>query len=92
MFRFIKLNKAKCLRCNSIVISQEHRPSDVEVCDCGSLKISGGRTHLIRNGTAGRDYEELTIIEINDQNCPDVNAETVDPEKIKNIQKGYYTP
>ena len=92
MFRFIKLNKAKCLRCNTVVISHEHSPSVVEVCDCGSLKISGGRTHMIRSGTAGRDYEELTIIEIDETNCPQIIDTPADPEKIKNIQQGYYTP
>jgi hypothetical protein len=79
MFRFIKLNKARCLRCNSIVISRQETTSMDCHCDCGNLVISGGTTHLIRTGVLGKDYEELSVININQENCPEIKEDTQDP-------------
>jgi len=76
MFRFIKTNKAKCLKCKSVVLSPADNPALECHCDCGNLCISGGTTHLVRSGTAGRDYEELSIISIDSGNCPEIKEDT----------------
>lgn len=87
MFRFIKINKAKCLYCNDIVISPLDSPSKICLCICKKLKISGGSTSLIRSGIQNKDYQELSNINFEGE-CPSVNEDVQDPppEQEKLIQ------
>lgn len=78
MFRFITVNKARCLKCNDVVVSNSDTAGTMESCSCGSLKISGGSTALVRNGIPGKDYEELSKMNF-DGECPPVNEDTQDP-------------
>jgi hypothetical protein len=52
----IKTNKAKCLHCGDILISE----ATYEECSCGRLKIGCGRNILYRSGIEGKDYRELS--------------------------------
>lgn len=79
MFRFIKLNKAKCLACGEILLSPLDRPAEEQVCGCGNLKMSGGSTHLVRNGYNGKTFQELSEINIDDRSCPNIKEDTQDP-------------
>lgn len=78
MFRFVKQNKAKCLRCQDILISSPEEAGKDVTCSCGCLTISGGATALVRNGKQGRDYEELSTLNFNGE-CPKINEDTDDP-------------
>src|SRR4051812_40758495 len=73
-YRFIKLNKAKCLLCNDILISPKESPGKLIVCRCGSLTISGGSTHTYRKG---KNYQDMCILDFSD--CPEVNTDTPIP-------------
>lgn len=48
MSRQIVLNRAKCLQCETIVIS--HHAHDFQSCRCGMLSVDGGRSYLKRLG------------------------------------------
>ena len=78
MFRFVKVNKARCLKCDDVLISPQDEAGKEVVCSCGSLKISGGATALVRNGSQGSDFEELSTL-VFDGECPAVNEEVQDP-------------
>jgi len=78
MFRFIEKNKAKCLLCGSIVLSPNDAPSQQRSCDCGKLTISGGATHLLRTGVAGKTYEELSVLNVSPDTCPEIREDIQD--------------
>lgn len=82
MLRFVKLNKAKCLHCGDIVISNPETPSLEEKCQCNKLIISGGSTHMIRNGKQGVDYQEMSQLSFDD--CPNIKEDTQDPPPHQN--------
>jgi hypothetical protein len=73
-FRFIKLNRAKCLTCGDILISKPESASTTVTCNCGGLSISGGSTHSIRKG---KNYKDMCIIDFSD--CPEVLIDTPIP-------------
>ena len=54
----IKVNKARCRKCDEIVISA-HR-HDYQRCSCGRIAVDGGREYLKRAFIDQRDIEELT--------------------------------
>lgn len=70
MFRFIKVNKAKCLNCGDILISKPESAGKEVTCDCGGLTISGGATHAHRRG---KNYKDLC--ELDFSGCPEVSTE-----------------
>ena len=78
MFRFIKVNKVKCLKCNDIIVSLQTSASKQETCTCGHCVISGGATALVRRGNQGIDYEEMSSL-IFDGECPKVKEDIQDP-------------
>lgn len=56
----IKINQAKCLLCNEIVISN-HR-HDFKFCYCNNLFVDGGSWYLKRGFNKGENsYQELSI-------------------------------
>ena len=73
-FRFIKLNRAKCLTCGDILISRKESAGLDVTCSCGGLTISGGATHSIRKG---KNYKDMCILDFS--NCPDVATDTPVP-------------
>lgn len=82
-YNLIRQNKARCLHCKDVLVSKEGE-GDVEIkCSCGKLTISGGHAFLLRAGTQGVDYEEMS--EMNFEDCPGVNEET--QELPKNQQQ-----
>lgn len=78
MYRFVKVNKARCLHCNDIVISHPDQAGQIVTCSCGTLRMSGGSTSLIRNGVQDKDFEELSELNFEGE-CPFVNEETQEP-------------
>lgn len=52
----VRVNKAKCLNCNDILVSKD--PGKFETCSCGSLTIGGGNFFLDRRGT--NNYKEMS--------------------------------
>ena len=54
----IKINKAKCLHCGDILISN----GGYETCGCGKLTIGAGSTLQYRTGKEGVDYKELSVM------------------------------
>lgn len=78
MFRFVKVNKAKCLHCGDILISQAEAPSEKVSCSCGRLNISGGATSMLRSGILGKDYQEMSQLNF-DRECPAVKEDVQDP-------------
>ena len=90
MFRFVKVNKAKCLHCGDMLISESDKPSEVVTCGCGRLRISGGSTSMLRSGILGRDYKEMSQLNF-DKECPAVKEDVQDPPPdqdliLKNIK------
>lgn len=85
-FRFIKLNRAKCLTCNETLISKAESASKEVTCSCGGLTISGGATHSIRKG---KNYKDMCILDFTD--CPEVATDipvpppgsTISEEELK---------
>jgi hypothetical protein len=73
-FRFIKLNRAKCLTCGDTLISKSESASTPITCSCGGLTISGGATHSIRTG---KNYKDMCILDFSD--CPEVSIDTPIP-------------
>jgi hypothetical protein len=70
-YEFIQSNKAKCLHCNDILISEE---TEIELkCTCGKLTISGGQSFLLRSGVQGKDYQEMSDMSFD--KCPGVNED-----------------
>jgi len=59
----IKVNKARCLLCNTIIESS-HRHDYVK-CKCGAIAVDGGKDYLARTGHLS-NCEELS--EYVDQN------------------------
>ncbi len=55
----LKLNKAKCLKCLTILVSK-HR-HDFQVCPCGNA-VDGGLDYLKRSGKP-EDLEDLSEYE-----------------------------
>ena len=78
MFRFVKLNKAKCLKCGDIIVSPQENASANITCSCGHLVISGGATALVRKGEQGTDFEEMSKL-VFDGECPAVREDIQDP-------------
>jgi len=78
MFRFVKLNKVKCLHCGDILISQSETPSEVMVCSCGRIKMSGGATSMLRSGIQNTDYKEMSQLNF-DRECNAVKEDVQDP-------------
>ena len=72
--KFIKLNKAKCLLCNDILISPKDKADKMITCRCGNLTISGGSTHTYRKG---KNYQDMCILDFSD--CPEVSTATPIP-------------
>lgn len=56
--REIILNQARCLQCNTTVISYSRH--DFNSCRCGLLSVDGGREYLHRLGKF-ENYIELTV-------------------------------
>jgi hypothetical protein len=54
----IFINKAKCLLCNHVIVS-EHR-HDYVPCECGNLAVDGGSWYLRRCFKEEDSYEELS--------------------------------
>jgi hypothetical protein len=75
-YRFIKLNKARCLVCKDILISPPDKPEKLITCNCGGLTISGGATSLVRTAKKGT-YENLSQWDFT--GCPEVNTNTPMP-------------
>lgn len=75
-YKFIKLNRAKCLLCEDILISPKEKPDKMVTCRCGELTISGGSTHTYRKGKIN-EYKEMCVLDFSD--CPEVNTETPIP-------------
>jgi len=73
-FRFIKINRAKCLDCKDTLISPPDNPGKLMTCRCGGLTISGGSTHSYRKG---KNYEDMCVLDFSD--CPEVNTDTPQP-------------
>ena len=69
-FRFIKINRAKCLTCNDTLISKPESASKEVTCSCGGLTISGGATHSFRKGT---NYRDMCVLDFSQ--CPEVNTD-----------------
>lgn len=61
----IIINKIKCKKCGEIIESR-HR-HDFKFCKCGAVAVDGGKDYLRRLGNQ-EDYEELSIIKIEEQN------------------------
>lgn len=78
--KFIKLNRAKCLVCNDIIISPKDKADKNIVCRCGNLTIAGGSTHSYRKG---KNYEDMCILDFSE--CPDVNTSTPIPPQGSSI-------
>jgi hypothetical protein len=89
-FRFIKLNRAKCLTCGDVLTSRKESASLDVTCSCGGLTISGGATHAIRTG---KNYKDMCILDFSD--CPEVATDvpvpppgsTVTQEEIESKQR-----
>ena len=73
-YRFIKLNRAKCLLCNDILVSPADKADKLITCNCGNLTISGGSTHLYRKG---KNFENMCIIDFT--GFPEVKSDTAIP-------------
>jgi len=73
-YRFIKINKAKCLTCGDTLISKPESASKEVTCSCGNLTISGGATHSYRKGT---NYKDMCILDFSD--CPEVATDVPMP-------------
>ena len=56
--KVIVVNKAKCLGCNTVVISKYRH--DYRKCSCGALVVDGGTDYLRRGGDPNVTYEELS--------------------------------
>lgn len=72
--KFIKLNRAKCLLCNDIIISHKDKGDKMVVCRCGNLTISGGSTASYRKG---KNYEDMCVLDFSE--CPEINTKTPIP-------------
>jgi hypothetical protein len=72
-YRFIKLNKAKCLTCGDVLISKPETPAKEVSCNCGGLTIAGGATHTVRRGT---NYKDMCVLDFS--SCPDVSTSIPD--------------
>lgn len=70
-YGIIKVNKAKCLYCGDIVISNETQKTST--CMCGKLTVYGGKSYLGRTGKKGKDYKELSVLDFSQ--LPDDIAE-----------------
>lgn len=65
MPRIIKLNSARCLICNQILVSRSVH--DYVTCKCGNLSIDGGNEYI---KVASNDYtkvESLHMMEYSDK-------------------------
>lgn len=56
----ILANKAKCARCNDIIMSRW--PWDYVVCGCGAISVRGGHEELIRGYADKHDVIELSEV------------------------------
>lgn len=54
----IKINKAKCLHCGDVLISE----GKYETCSCGKLTIGAGSAVQYRSGEKDVDYKEMSIM------------------------------
>jgi hypothetical protein len=54
----IKLNRAKCLLCQDIIVSRNRH--DFTTCKCGNLSVDGGSWYLKRCFKEIGQYEELS--------------------------------
>lgn len=61
----IRSNKAKCLKCDDVIISM-HR-HDYNTCSCGNLSVDGGLDYLKRNYRDVDNVEELSEIDYYDE-------------------------
>lgn len=57
-YGIIKINRAKCLKCNDILVSEDEHPV---TCMCGNLTIFGGTEMLARRAKEKDSYQELSI-------------------------------
>ena len=80
----IKINKAKCLHCGDILISE----GSYETCSCGALTIGAGSMLQYRSGKEGVDYKELSVM--NEEFFGAKNPNDVVPEDVP--VEGTYTP
>lgn len=65
MKMIVQKNRAKCTKCDTIVVSEVE---DVfKSCSCGSLRVAGGQKDMIRQkndglpAVLGEDYYELSM-------------------------------
>lgn len=81
-YRFIKLNRAKCLTCGDTLISKAESAALEVSCSCGGLTIAGGSTHSYRKGT---NYKDMCILDFSD--CPDVSTDIPVPPPGSDISE-----
>lgn len=55
-------NKARCRRCNQLLISEPEEGSFKKFCQCGAIAVYGGDRHIQRLGNH-RYIHELSIKE-----------------------------
>ena len=54
----IIINRAKCLRCNDVIVSAHGH--DFRYCKCGAIAVDGGHSYLKRTGERA-DCEEACV-------------------------------
>lgn len=72
----ILVNKAKCLHCRDVLISEK----EYETCSCGKLTIGLGSCVQYRTGKQDEDYKELVVL--NQEFFGDMNPEDKIPEDV----------
>jgi hypothetical protein len=82
MYRFIKVNKAKCLECSDILISPPDKADKLITCRCGNLTISGGSTHKYRKG---KNYQEMCVLNFENEAPSTVKTDTPIPPPNSSI-------
>lgn len=60
--RRIRLNKARCGRCRSVITSRSWH--DFRTCPCGSLSADGGQRYLRRIFDSEFGYQEMSSYEV----------------------------
>lgn len=52
-------NKAECLLCNDVIMSENRH--HMSTCKCGNLSVDGGSWYLKRGFNKDNSYKELSI-------------------------------
>lgn len=72
----LEKNKAKCLHCGDILVSED----DFVECSCGRLRIGCGKALQFRTGVEGKDYKEMSVY--NSEYLKKLNPNDTPPSKI----------